>query len=129
MSGQVPMMVLDTAAGLPHIRGGRIRALAVMSRKRIAALPDVPTLDEIGIKDFEVTAWQALFVPKSTPAEIVARLDAEMTRAILQPEVKQRLEDFGLEVTPSDGPTLARFIQQETATWHDLIRSRKLSAE
>lgn len=129
ISGQVPMMVLDTAAGLPQIRSGKVKALAVMSRKRIAALPDVPTLDELGVKDFEVTAWQGLFVPKGTPAEIVARLTAEMNKAIAVPEVKARLEDFGLEVLPSDGPALAGFIQKETTFWHALIKERKLSAE
>jgi len=129
IAGQVPMMVLDTAAGLPQIRSGKVKALAVMSKKRIAALPDVPTLDELGVRDFEVTAWQGLFVPKGTPADIVARLTAEMNKAITTPEVKAKLEDFGLEVLPSDGPALAAFIQKETAFWHALIKERKLSAE
>lgn len=129
ISGQVPMMVLDTAAGLPQIRSGKVKALAVMSKKRIAALPDVPTLDELGIKDFEVTAWQGLFVPKGTPADIVSRLSAEMNKAITTPEVKARLEDFGLEVLPSDSPALAAFVQKETSFWHALIKERKLSAE
>lgn len=129
ISGQVPMMVLDTAAGLPQIRSGKVKALAVMSKKRIPSLPDVPTLDELGIKDFEVTAWQGLFVPKGTPAEIVTRLSAEMNKAIAVPEVRARLEEFGLEVTPTDGPALAAFIQKETAFWHGLIRERRLSAE
>lgn len=129
ISGQVPMMVLDTAAGLPQIRGGKVKALAVMSKRRIPSLPDVPTLDEIGIKDFDVTAWQALFVPKGTAPEIVARLTAEMNKAIMTPDVKARLEDFGLEVAPSDGPALATFLQKETAFWHKLIKDRGLSAE
>lgn len=129
IAGQVPMMVLDTAAGLPQIRSGKVKALAVMSKKRIAALPDVPTLDELGVKDFEVTAWQGLFVPKGTPADIVARLTTEMNKAIAVPEVKAKLEDFGLEVLPSDGPALASFIQKETTFWHALIKERKLSAE
>ncbi|MBL0730282.1 tripartite tricarboxylate transporter substrate binding protein [Piscinibacter sp. HJYY11] len=129
ISGQVPMMVLDTAAGLPQIRGGKVKALAVMSKKRIPSLPDVPTLDELGVKDFEVTAWQGLFVPKGTPADITSRLTAEMNKAIATPEVKSRLEDFGLEVTPSDGPALASFLQKETAFWHALIKERGLSAE
>lgn len=129
IAGQVPMMVLDTAAGLPQIRSGKVKALAVMSKKRIAALPDVPTLDELGVKDFEVTAWQGLFVPKGTPADIVARLTAEMNKAIAVPEVKAKLEDFGLEVLPSDGPALASFIQKETTFWHALIKERGLSAE
>ena len=129
IAGQVPMMVLDTAAGLPQIRSGKVKALAVMSKKRIPSLPDVPTLDELGVKDFEVTAWQGLFVPKGTPADIVTRLGAEMNKAIANPEVKAKLEDFGLEVTPTDGPALAAFIQKETTFWHALIKERKLSAE
>jgi tripartite-type tricarboxylate transporter receptor subunit TctC len=129
IAGQVPMMVLDTAAGLPQIRSGKVKALAVMSKKRIPSLPDVPTLDELGVKDFEVTAWQGLFVPKGTPADIVTRLTAEMNKAIATPEVKAKLEDFGLEVTPTDGPALAAFLQKETSFWHALIKERKLSAE
>ena len=129
IGGQVPMMVLDTAAGLPQIRSGKVKALAVMSKKRIPSLPDVPTLDELGVKDFEVTAWQGLFVPKGTPPDIVAKLSAEMNKAITTPEVKAKLEDFGLEVTPGDGPALGAFVQKETAFWHALIKERKLSAE
>jgi len=129
ISGQVPMMVLDTAAGLPQIRAGKVKALAVMSKKRLPSLPDVPTLDEIGIKDFEVTAWQGLFVPKGTPPDIVIHLSAEMNKAITVPEVKARLEEFGLEVTPSSGPALAAFLQKETSFWHALIKERNLSAE
>jgi tripartite-type tricarboxylate transporter receptor subunit TctC len=133
IAGQVPMMVLDTAAGLPQIRSGKVKALAVMSKKRIPSLPDVPTLDELGrdmgLQDFEVTAWQGLFVPKGTPADIVSRLSAEMNKAITTPEVKARLEDFGLELTPTDGPALAAFLQKETTFWHALIKERKLSAE
>ncbi len=129
IGGQVPMMVLDTAAGLPQIKSGKVKALAVMSPKRIPSLPDVPTLDEVGVKGFDVSAWQALFVPKGTPPEIVARLTAEMTKAITTPDVKARLEDFGLEVVPSDGPTLGAFVKKETTFWHALIKERKLSAE
>lgn len=129
IGGQVPMMVLDTAAGLPQIRSGKVKALAVMSKKRIPSLPDVPTLDEIGVKDFEVAAWQGLFVPKGTPPEIVARLSSEMNKAILAPEVKSKLEDFGLEVVPSDGPALGAFVKKETTFWHALIKERQLSAE
>ena len=129
IGGQVPMMVLDTAAGLPQIKSGKVKALAVMSLKRIPSLPDVPTLDELGIKGFDVSAWQALFVPKGTPEAIVARLTAEMIKAISLPEVKARLENFGLEVAPGDGPALAAFVQQETTTWHALIKERKLAAD
>ena len=129
IGGQVPMMVLDTAAGLPQINAGKVKALAVMSKKRLPSLPDVPTLDEIGVKGFEVGAWQGLFVPKGTPTDIVARLSTEMNKAITTPEVRARLEEFGLEVAPTDGPALASFVKQETAFWHALIKQRHLSAE
>ncbi len=130
IGGQVPIIVLDTAAGLPQIKGGKIRALAVMSKQRIPALPDVPTLDELGrdlgLKDFEVAAWQGLFVPKGTADEIVARLSAEMNKAINTPEVRARLKDYGLEVMPTNGPALAVFIQAETKFWHALIKERQI---
>ena len=133
IGGQVPMMVLDTAAGLPQIKSGKVKALAVMSLKRIPALPDVPTLDELGraygLQGFDVSAWQGLFVPKGTPADIVTRLSSEMNKAINTPDVRARLEDFGLEVVPSDGPALGAFVKKETTFWHALIKERKLSAE
>jgi tripartite-type tricarboxylate transporter receptor subunit TctC len=129
MAGVVPMAILDTAAGLPHIRAGKIKALAVLAKKRIPQLPDVPTFEELGLKNVDVAAWQGLFVPKGTPAEIVTRLSNEMQKAIQVPEVRSKLEDFGLELTPSDAPALARFVQSETQTWHALIKERKLAAE
>ncbi len=129
IGGVVPMGILDTAAALPHLRSGRLKALAVLSGKRIAALPDLPTFDEAGVKGVEVSAWQGLFVPKGTPEPIVSRLASETLKALAQPELKTKLEEFGLEVVPTDGPSLARFIQQETTQWHALIRSRGISAE
>ena len=133
IGGQVPIIALDTAAGLSQIRGGKVIALAVMSKKRIASFPDVPTLDEIGrdsgLKDFEVSAWQGLFVPRGTPDEIVTRLSGEMNKAITTPEVRARLEDYGLEVAPTDGAALSTFVKAETAFWHPLIKARKLTAE
>jgi len=129
MAGQLPMMVVDTAGGLSQIRSGKVRALAVLSPKRIASLPDVPTLDEVGVKGFDAIAWQGLFVPKGTPPEIAGRLSSEMQKAIVVPEVKAKLEDFGLQVAPSDGPHLAAFIEKETVFWHRLIREKKLQAE
>ena len=132
MSGQVPIMVIDTAAGLAQVRSGKLKALAVMSKHRIALLPDVPTLAEVGgpaLKDFEANAWQGLFAPKGTPPDIAARLTAEMHKAILTPDVKARLEAFGLEVAPTDGPALAAFIQKETAFWHALIKERHLTLD
>jgi tripartite-type tricarboxylate transporter receptor subunit TctC len=133
VSGQVPMIVVDTAAGLPLIRSGKLKALAVLSKHRIGTLPEVPTLAEVGadlgLKDYEAEAWQGLFAPKGTPPEIANRLSAEMRKAILTPEVKTQLESFGLEVAPTDGPALAAFIERETVFWHKLIAERHLTID
>lgn len=129
IAGMVPMGILDTAAGLPHIRSGKLKALAVLSPKRIATLPDVPTFQEIGLKGVDVAAWQGLFVPKGTPEPIVQRLSAEVHKAITLPEIRAKLEEFGLEVAPSDAAALAKFVEQEQRSWHALIRERKLSAD
>ena len=129
LAGVVPMGVLDTAAALPHFRSGKLKPLAVLSARRVATLPDVPTFAELGIKDVELSAWQGLFVPKGTPEPIVQRLGAELQKALAVPEVKARLEDFGLEVAPSDGAALARHIQRETEFWHALIKARRITAE
>jgi len=87
LSNQVPVMVLDTAVGLPHIRAGKLVALGVLSRQRLAALPDVPTLEQQGIKDTEVYAWQGMIVPAGTPRELIARLNAELVKALAVPDV------------------------------------------
>jgi tripartite-type tricarboxylate transporter receptor subunit TctC len=133
VSGQVPIIVVDTAAGLPLIKSGKIKALGVMAKQRLTQLPDVPTLSEVGadrgLKDFEAIAWQGLFAPKGTPPEIASRLSAAMRQAIVSPEVKPRLEEFGLEVAPTDGPSLSAFIDRETVFWHKLIADRHLSIE
>lgn len=129
IAGVVPMAILDTAAALPQIRSSKLRPLAVLAKKRLPQLPDVPTFEELGLKGVDVAAWQGLFVPKGTPEPVVARLTTEMHKAITAPDVRARLEDFGLEVAPTDGPALARFIEQETKSWHALIRERKLAAE
>ncbi len=105
------------------------KALAVLSAKRVAALPDLPTFEEVGVKGVDVSAWQGLFVPKGTPEAIVSRLTADTLKALAQPDVRSSLEAFGLEVMPTDGPALARFIQEETRQWHALIRSRGITAE
>lgn len=128
IGGVVPMGILDTAAALPHLRAGKLKALAVFSR-RIAALPDVPSIDETGVTGVELSAWQGLFVPKGTPEPIVARLGSELGKTLAQPDLKVKLEDFGLEVIPGDAAMLARVIQTDTQKWHALIRSRGISAE
>ena len=97
LGNQLPVMVIDTAVGLPHIRAGKLVPLGVLSRQRLAALPNVPTLEEQGIRDTEVYAWQGMAVPAATPREVTAKLTTELNRAITTPEVTRKLQEFGLE--------------------------------
>jgi len=129
LGNQVPVMVIDTAVGLPHIRSGKLVALGVLSKQRLAALPDVPTVAEQGLGDIEVAAWQGMVVPAATPREIVLRLNAELVKALDTPEVRRKLQDFGLEPTPGTPEQMAAYIRSETERWHALIKARGLTLD
>jgi tripartite-type tricarboxylate transporter receptor subunit TctC len=129
LAGQVSMMVLDLATALPHIKTGKLTALAVASASRQPLQPDVPTLKEIGLGDVEMYAWQGMAVPVSTPKDIVTRLNAEMTKAIAAPEVQKRLADLGVESLSGSPAQMADYIKTETARWHALIKERQLTLD
>ena len=112
---QNPFMTVLEASG--HIKAGKLRALAVTSDKRVAALPDVPTLGEAGFPDGESTFWLALLAPAKTPAEVVAKVNGEVNRALQSAEVKERLAKLGTEpmaMSPADSDA---FIARE---YHEL---------
>ena len=100
MGGQVPCLCLDLAAGLPGITSGKVRALAIGSAKRVSALPDVPTLAESGVRNTEVYAFQGILAPAGLPAAITQRLNADLNKALLNPAVVKRMNDFGMEALP-----------------------------
>ena len=113
---------------MQHIRAGKLVPLGVLSRQRLAALPNVPTLEEQGIRDTEVYAWQGMVVPAATPREVTAKLTTELNRAITTPEVTRKLE-FGLEPIPSTAEQMTAYIKSETARWHVLIKQRNLTLD
>jgi len=127
--GQVPMMIVESAGGLPMIKAGKLLPLAVLSARRMPVLPDVPTFAELGYKDLEVYAWQGVVVPKATPQPVVDKLSAELQKAVAAPEVKRKLMEFGMEVNPSDATLMATYTQLETALWHPLIKRRGIRAD
>lgn len=129
LANQLPAMVVDTAVGLTHIRSGALRPLAVFSKQRLATLPTVPTLQELGYSDIEAYAWQGLVASAATPKPILDRLTAELQKALATPDVKKRLEDFGLEPIPSDQKGLADYIDSETRYWHPIIKARSISLD
>ncbi|WP_245430895.1 Bug family tripartite tricarboxylate transporter substrate binding protein [Rhodoplanes roseus] len=134
-------MVTDLIAGetqlsfqlLPNVqaalKAGQIRPLAVTSEKRLAALPDVPTTAEVGVKDYVAAAWFALLAPRGTPPEIIARLHKEYSAAIADPGLRERLLEIGAEPTVSSPDELARFISSEIVKWRDVVRNAGITAE
>lgn len=129
LGGQVPLMFLDLAAGGPQVRSGKLRALAVASDKRIAALPELPTVAESGVPGFEAWAWQALAAPAATPKDIVARLNAEYRKAIAVPELRQKLIDAGIDPLQSSPEDASAYARSEAVKWAKVIGEGKITVE
>jgi tripartite-type tricarboxylate transporter receptor subunit TctC len=122
MGGQVPMMFITIPPSLQHVRAGRVRALGVTSSKRIASLPDVPTISESGVPGFEDYEWQGIVAPAGTSREIIMRLNAEILRALTIPEVRERISGLGAEVIGGTPEQLTEFIKAEVARWAKAIK-------
>ncbi|NYT83870.1 hypothetical protein H0A70_20570 [Alcaligenaceae bacterium] len=105
------------------MKAGKLRPLAVLSDKRIEALPDVPTLAELGFPAFEAYAWQGLVVSAGTPEPVVARLNTALNHALNSKEVTEQLEGLGIEPTPSTSEELAQQIRQDEVLWQPIVRS------
>ncbi|HEX7890199.1 MAG TPA: tripartite tricarboxylate transporter substrate binding protein [Ramlibacter sp.] len=122
MSGQAQFMFYHPAAVMPHIKSGKLRALGASSAKRASAAPDVPTITEQGVGDFDLTAWFMLYAPAATPAPVLARLRDAVAQAVTNPEVKARLAGQGLEVPLLKGDELTAFGRGEIAKWSELVK-------
>ena len=123
MGGQVPCMFLDLAAGLPVIQSGKVRALAIGSAKRVAALPDVPTLAEAGVPNTEVYAFQGILAPAGLPAAITARLNGDLNKALANPTVVKRMQDFGMEALPGTPEQFRAMARAESKRWGEIIQA------
>ncbi len=121
LGNQIPMMFDPLQSVISYVRSGKLRALAISGRKRSQALPDVPTLDEAGIKDFESTAWWAVFGPANMPAEVVGKLRGEIERIARSDAFRDKLGNLGVQ--PVIEPvSLAEFQRQEVARWGIVVR-------
>jgi tripartite-type tricarboxylate transporter receptor subunit TctC len=129
LGGQVPAMFLDLATGRPHILSGKIRALGVASPKRIAPLPDVPTIAESGVPGFEAWAWQGLLAPAGTPADALARIRTEYAKAVNDPAVRQKLLDAGIEPLTSTPDEFTAYMKSETAKWAKVVKDANIKVE
>ncbi|HMO48361.1 MAG TPA: tripartite tricarboxylate transporter substrate binding protein [Rubrivivax sp.] len=129
LGGQVNMMFASMVSVLPQVKQGRLRALAVSSEKRSTAVPDLPTVAESGVPGYAAVAWAGLLAPKGTPKAIVERLNAEVTRIMALPEVKERLNGLGAEFAPNTPAQFDAFIRSEITRWAAVIKSAKLTAD
>ncbi|MCU4122318.1 Bug family tripartite tricarboxylate transporter substrate binding protein [Variovorax sp. N23] len=132
IGGQVDMMFDTTVVAAPHIQSGKLRAIAVTSAKRLASMPDVPTIAESGIKglgDFEVVSWQAIFVPAGTPAPIVERLHKEIRTILAQPDMQEKMKGFGMEPADLTTAQIAAFQKAEVDKWAQVIKAANIKME
>ena len=128
LAGQVQMSFGTVLALLPQIKSGKLRALAVTTRKRVSALPDVPTMAEQGYAGIETTAWNGVLAPARTPAAIIQRLNGDIVRILSTPEVRQRFDAQGAEATPSTPAEFGQFIREEIDKWGKVVRAAGLTA-
>ncbi len=124
VSGETPVLFLNIAAGIQHIRTGRLNPLGITSLQRHPTLPDVPTIAEaIGVPDFQVTEWTGVIVPAGTPQTVVQRLHQEIVRTLAHPEVKERMAAAGAQIVGGSPAEMASFLKQESARWAPLIKA------
>jgi len=130
IAGNAQVMFVDATTSLPQIREGRVRALAVTSRRRLPIMPDVPTVEEAaGLAGYEMLSWVALYATGGTPPAIVARLNAKVNEVMARPAVRDRLEENGSVVQPGTPDDLARFQAAEIEKWKRLVREANIELQ
>ena len=128
LGGQIPVMFDNLPGAIQNIRAGKVRALGVTTTKRVAELPDVPTIGET-VPGYEVSVWYGISGPKGMPAEIVAKLNTAMNAALAKPELKQRFHQLGGEVMPMSPAAFGKLVADETAKWAKVVKSAGLKVE
>ncbi|MBR0697450.1 tripartite tricarboxylate transporter substrate binding protein BugD [Bradyrhizobium lablabi] len=132
VAGQIDIIVDQTSNSINQVRAGTIRAYAVTDSKRVQNAPDIPTVDEAGLPGFHMTLWSGLWVPKGTPKEIVAKLNAAAVEALNDPDVRKQFENLGLEMPPQDQLTpqaLGAWQKAEIAKWWPLIKAANVKVD
>jgi len=129
LGAQIQMSFDTITPVLPHIRAGKLRALAVTTARRSSALPDVPTLEEAGLKGFDIGTWFGVLAPAATPRDIVARLNAEMVKVIQAPDFRKRMDEIGAEPTGGSSEQLAAQIRSETGKFAKLVKEANVQIE
>jgi tripartite-type tricarboxylate transporter receptor subunit TctC len=129
IAGRVSMMFADFTVAMPHVSAGQVRALAVTRIKRSALFPDMPTLDEAGIKGFNLDAWAGLVAPAGTPPDVIATLNGALRKVIDSPEVQAKFKNVGFEGFSSTPEELGNFIKVQLGEWGKMVKEAGLSPE
>jgi tripartite-type tricarboxylate transporter receptor subunit TctC len=129
LGGQVETMIDQLSASIGHLRDGRMKALAVTSRARSPQLPAVPTLHELGVKDFEVVTFTGLFAPAGLPAPVVAKLHAALRKALAVESVRERYRSMGVEVMDMRQEEFAAYVKADVEKWRLVARERNIVVE
>jgi tripartite-type tricarboxylate transporter receptor subunit TctC len=123
VAGQLPLAMVDVASAIAQVKAGRLKALAVTSRTRVSAAPEVPTFAESGLPDYEATGWFGVVMPAGTPAQIVGRMNAELVTALKRQEIRERVLAAGAEASPSTPEEFAALIRSEIVKWGEVVRA------
>ena len=132
LAGQIDLMFDQAANSLPQVRGGKVRAYAVTSKKRLAAAPDIPTTDEAGLPGFYMDVWHGIWAPKGTPPAVIAKLNAALVEALADPGVRTKLTDLGQEIPPREQQTpeaLRAHHKAEIEKWWPVIKKAGIKAD
>ncbi|MBL8384315.1 MAG: tripartite tricarboxylate transporter substrate binding protein [Burkholderiales bacterium] len=129
MGGQVPLMVDSLASALPHIKAGKVKALAMTTLQRVPQLPDLPTVAESGYPGFDGNGWAGLIAPRATPREIVEKISADVRRALTDPAMQQRIIERGAIPDPRGPKEWGDFIAAEIVKWGEIVRKANLKPE
>ena len=126
IAGQLPINITNTPFVVPYVKNGRLRGLAVTSAKREAMLPDVPTIQESGVPDFEVNSWYGVCAPAGVPAVLLDKINADLHSILRIPEIEQRLTELGMPPAPTTRDEFDKFMRREIARWAQVIKDAKI---
>ena len=129
IAGHVPAFIAVISTAVPQVKSGKVRAIAVTGTKRSAALPEVPTVAEAGVKGYSATNWYGLLAPAKTPASIVNRLNRDFVAALKSPDVIKQLNDRGIDPAPSTPAEYLDFARSEQKRWLPIIKEANIKAE
>ena len=132
VAGQIDIMIDQAANSIPQVRAGTIKAYAVTDKTRLAAAPDIPTVDEAGVPGLHISIWHALWMPKGTPKEIIAKLNGAVVDALADPGVRKRLADLGQEIPPGEDQNpqrLAAYHKAEIEKWWPILKAANIKGE